>query len=80
MSVEVETLIELYQIMKQYVPTKDRLEAADNVVSVLVDSLSDEDFAEFSATDSQLKKAAKEYSVEPDELDDAADCDTGYDE
>ena len=78
MSVEVETLSELYRIMKQYIPSKDRQEAADNIISVLVDSLSDEDFAEFSTTDTPLKRAAKEYSVEADEVDESDDH--GYEE
>ncbi|CAB4129593.1 hypothetical protein UFOVP116_50 [uncultured Caudovirales phage] len=78
MSIEVETLTELYSIMKQYIPPKDRLEAADNIISVMVDLLSDQDLVEFSAFDSLLKKAAKDYSIDADG--DDGDDEYGYDE
>lgn len=69
MSIEVEILSELYTILKQYVPSKDRQEAADNVISVMVDMLSDSDLQEFGSTDSNLKKSVKEYAadIETDE-------------
>jgi len=61
MSIEVEVLSELYTIMKQYVPAKDRQECADNIMSVMVDYLNDIDVREFGGTDSALKRALKEY-------------------
>ena len=67
MSIDVEVLGETYTILKQYIPQKDRQEAADNLMSVLVDMLNDIDLQEFGATDSNLKKALKEYAVEEDE-------------
>ena len=66
MSIEVEVLSELYTIMKQYIPSKDRQECADNLMSVMVDLLSDQDLREFSGTDNTLKKALKEYSGDED--------------
>jgi hypothetical protein len=69
MSIEVEVLSELYTVMKQYVPTKDRQECADNLMSIMVDMLSDHELKEFGATDSTLKRALKEYTVEEDEED-----------
>lgn len=68
MSMDVEVLIEAYTILKQYIPQKDRQEAADNLMSVMVDMLNDEELANFGATDSTTKKALKEYSAE-EELD-----------
>lgn len=72
MSIEVEVLSEAYSILKQYVPQNDRQEAADNLMSVLVDLLSDTDLKEFSDTDAALSRAFKEYASEYDdeELDD----------
>lgn len=72
MSIEVEVLSEAYSILKQYVPQNDRQEAADNLMSVLVDLLSDTDLKEFSTTDAALSRAFKEYASEYDdeELDD----------
>lgn len=75
MSIEVEVLGEVYTILKQYIPQKDRQEAADNIMSVLVDMLNDLDLQEFGGTDSSLKKALKEYSIDQDE-----DEDTDWDE
>lgn len=71
MSMDVEVLIEAYTILKQYIPVKDRQEAADNLMSVIVDMLSDEELNNFGATDSSTKKALKEYvQDEEDEYED----------
>lgn len=59
---EIETLIEAYTILKQYIPQKDRQEAADNLMSVMVDLLSDQDIKELGAVDSVMGRALKEYS------------------
>jgi hypothetical protein len=67
MSIDVEVLIEAYTIMKSYVPTKDRQEAADNLMSVMVDMLSDSELKEFGATDAPLSRALKEYVTEDDD-------------
>jgi hypothetical protein len=66
MTIEVEVLSELYTIMKQYVPSKDRQECADNLMSVMVDMLSDHDLKDFGTSDNTLKKALKEYSADDD--------------
>lgn len=67
MSVDIDVLGETYTILKQYIPVKDRQEAADNLMSVLVDMLNDIDLQEFGGTDSNLKKALKEYVVDEDD-------------
>ena len=67
MSIEVDVLSELYTIMKQYIPGKDRQECADNIMSVMVDYLNDVDVKEFGGTDASLKRALKEYVGEEDE-------------
>jgi hypothetical protein len=67
MSIEVDVLGELYTIMKQYVPAKDRQECADNIMSVMVDYLNDIDVREFGGTDGALKRALKEYVGDDDE-------------
>jgi uncharacterized protein YqeY len=66
MSIDVEVLGEAYTILKQYIPQKDRQEAADNLMSVMVDMLGDIELQEFGGIDSNLKKALKEYVVEED--------------
>jgi hypothetical protein len=67
MSIEVDVLSEAYTILKQYIPQKDQQEAADNLMSVMVDYLNDLDLNEFGATDAKLKKAMKEFAVDDEE-------------
>jgi len=70
MSMDVEVLIEAYTILKQYIPQKDRQEAADNLMSIMVDMLNDEELANFGGADNTLKRALKEYSADDDEVED----------
>lgn len=63
----IEVLSETYLILKQYIPSKDRQEAADNLMGLLVDMLSDDDLKEFGATDSVLTRALREYVVEDED-------------
>jgi DNA-binding transcriptional regulator GbsR (MarR family) len=71
MSIDVDVLSEMYTVLKQYIPTKDRQEAADNLMSIMVDLLGDQELRDFGSTDSSLKRALKEYSADDDEdLDD----------
>lgn len=67
MSIDVEVLGEAYTILKQYIPQKDRQEAADNLMSIMVDMLNDLELQEFGGLDSNLKKALKEYVVEEED-------------
>jgi len=76
MSIDVDVLSEVYTILKQYIPVKDRQEAADNLLSVMVDMLGDQELKEFSATDASLKRAFKQYA-EDEDLD---EFDDDYDE
>ncbi len=74
MSIEVDVLSEAYVILKQYIPVKDRQEAADNLMSVMVDFLSDEEIKDFGGTDAALGRALKEYVGDTeDEYDDEYD-------
>ena len=75
MTIDVEVLSEAYSILKQYIPIKDRQEAADNIMSIMVDYLDDSELKEFGRTDSALGRAFKEYAgeVEDDEYDEDYD-------
>jgi DNA-binding transcriptional regulator GbsR (MarR family) len=73
MSIDVDVLSETYTVLKQYIPQKDRQEAADNLMSILVDLLPDLDLKEFSGTDSALSKALNEYSIDEDNDEDNYD-------
>ena len=73
MTVEVDVLVETYAILKQFIPSKDRQEAADSLVSVLVDMLGDHELEEFCSADSLLKRALKEYGHEDDSEENSED-------
>lgn len=70
MSLEIDTLIEAYTVLKEYVPVKERQGAADTLMSVMVDILSDPDLKEFAGVDSYLKRSYEEYSQDSDEDED----------
>lgn len=72
----IDILSETYLTLKQYIPSKDRQEAADSVMSVLVDMLNDTELKEFSESDSYLERAYKEYAGE----DEYEDEDSDYEE
>ena len=75
MSLDAEVLCEAYTILKQYIPAKDRQEAADNLMSAMVDMLSEDDLRELGSTDAPLGRALKEYSDEEDD-----DADSEYED
>jgi hypothetical protein len=67
MSIEIDTLIESYTILKEYIPAKERQAAADNLVSMLVDTLSDKEIREFGGIDGYTKRSLEEYIGDDDE-------------
>ena len=78
MSIEVDALSEVYQTLKQYIPQKDRQEASDNLMSILVDMLPDNELLEFSGTDAYTKRSLQEFA--PDMLEEDDDIDSGYED
>jgi cytochrome c553 len=68
MSMEIDTLIEAYVVLKEYVPAKERQGAADSLMSIMVDLLSDPDLKELAGVDSYLKRSYEEYH-QVDDLD-----------
>lgn len=67
---DIEVLTEAYLILKQYIPAKDRQEAADNLMSTMSDLLSDEDLRQLGGLDAALTRALKEYALLDDEEED----------
>lgn len=59
---DVEVLSEVYSTLKQYIPQKDRQEASDTVMSILVDYLNDSDLKTFGGTDAYTKRSMEEYA------------------
>lgn len=73
MTIEVEVLIEAYTTLKEYIPAKERQAAADNLISLLVDNLSDRELREFGSTDGYTKRAIEEYLDDDTENDEDLD-------
>ena len=67
MTIDSELLSEVYSTLKQYIPQKDRQEASDNLMSILVDYLGDKELKEFGGTDSYTKRSLEEYAGGEDE-------------
>ncbi len=75
----VDAIIEVYNILKEYVPSKERQAAADHVMSAMVDVLDDKEIKELASTDRYLRNSLQEYSVDDDEDEDNEEIDD-YDE
>lgn len=76
MSIEIDTLVETYTILKEYVPVKERQGAADALMSVMVDMLADPDIKELAGVDSYLKRSYEEYSQDGED----EEADYGYED
>ena len=67
MSIEVDALLETWTICKEYIGSKDRQAAADQLVAALTDhSLSEQEFREFVSSHTHLKRAAADILEEDD--------------
>lgn len=77
MSIEIDTLVETYTVLKEYIVPKERQGAADALMSVMVDMLSDQDVKELAGVDSYLKRSYEEYSQDGE---DEEEPDYGYED
>lgn len=74
--IDVDTLSEVYLVMKEYIPSKERQAVADHVVSSVADlGITEKDLKVFGGTDSYLGRAVKEYMGDEEQ-----DEDEDYDE
>jgi hypothetical protein len=72
MDSNIDLIIEVYETLKQHIPTKDRQEASDALMSILVEYLPDDELAVFGAVDSYTKRSIQDYATD-DEIDDYGD-------
>jgi hypothetical protein len=66
----MDLVIEVYQTLKNYIPQKDRQEASDTLMSLLVDMMNDDELKEFAASDAYTQRSYKEYAADIEEYDD----------
>lgn len=65
---DIDVLSDLYKVMKEYVPSKDRQTAADHVCNIIADSgISDNDLKAFCSDDAHLLRAYKDNVDDDDE-------------
>jgi hypothetical protein len=79
MSVEIDTLIEAYTVLKEYIPAKERQGAADTLMSIMIDILGDVDIKELAGTDNYLKRSYQEYA-DPESDGDEDEDDYNYED
>ena len=72
----MDLVIEVYQTLKNYIPQKDRQEASDTLMSIMVDMLNDNELKEFASSDAHTQRSYSEYVGDVEEYDD----DNEYDE
>lgn len=70
MTIDIDVLGEVYSTLKQYIPQKDRQEASDALMSILVDIISDADLKEFGGIDNYTKRSLEEYAGDFDDDED----------
>ena len=62
MSIEVDILSDMWNTVKEYIPSKERQAVADHVINVVAEySISDNDLKALGGTDSYMKRAVQEY-------------------
>ena len=72
MSVDIEVLVDMYKIIKEYIPSKERQAVADHVFSNIVDScISEVELKEFCSEDKNLRRAFVDYMGDDDESDES---------
>ena len=61
MTYDIDLLLDIYRVCKEYVPTKDRQPAADHVANLLLDfDMSESDIKSMASVDKYLKRAVED--------------------
>lgn len=66
----MDLVAEVYQTLKNYIPQKDRQEASDTLMSLLVDMMNDDELKEFASSDIHTQRSYKEYAADIEDYDD----------
>ena len=70
MMLESDKILEMWDVLKAYIPEKEKQEAADHLIPLIVDmDFPDSDFQRLVKSDTHLEDAAQEYLDEEDEED-----------
>lgn len=70
---DIDSVRGIWNVLKEYIPAKEKQEAADHLISLLVDmDFPDSDFQSLVRSDRHLEDAAQDYLEDEDEDED--DC------
>jgi len=59
---DIDSVREIWNVLKEYIPIKEKQEAADHLISLLVDmDFLDSEFQSLVKSDHYLEEAAQEY-------------------
>lgn len=59
---DIESVREMWNVLKEYIPAKEKQEAADHLISVIVDmDFPDSEFQSLVRSDRYLENAAADY-------------------
>jgi hypothetical protein len=71
---DIESVREIWSVLKEYIPAKEKQEAADHLIPLIVDmDFPDSEFQSLVRSDRYLEEAAQEYLDDDWEDDDAID-------
>jgi hypothetical protein len=71
---DIESVREIWSVLKEYIPAKEKQEAADHLSPLIVDmDFPDSEFQSLVRSDRYLEEAAQEYLDDDWEDDDAID-------
>jgi len=73
---DIESVREIWNVLKEYIPVKEKQEAADHLISLLVDmDFPDSDFQSLVRSDRHLEDAAQDYLEDEDDEDEEEEWD-----
>ena len=65
---DIDSVRDIWNVLKEYIPVKEKQEAADHLISLLVDmDFPDSEFQSLVKSDRYLEEAAQEYLDEDDD-------------
>lgn len=71
---DVDSVRDIWNVLKEYIPQKEKQEAADHLISLLVDmDFPDSEFQSLVRSDRYLEEAAQEYLEEDEDEDEDND-------
>ena len=71
---DIEAIREIWNVLNAYIPTKEKQEAADHLIPLIVDmDFPDSEFQSLVRSDHYLEEAAQEYLEEDEDEDEEPD-------